>query len=146
MEIKRNRQAKTITLCQSRYIKDASVKFNLINSKHYDTPMENRFQVDDLTDSITETQLQTLYDKHLNGISYGSACGTALYASLCTRPDISYAMSILCRYVHSPTPKAILALKRVLIYLKLTPNLALIFGRPSPHQIESFCDSDWCYT
>ena len=39
---------------------------------------------------------------HMNKISYASAIGSVMYAMLCTRPDVSYALSVTSRYQSYP--------------------------------------------
>jgi hypothetical protein len=42
-----------------------------------------------------------------------------------TRPDLAYAVSKLCRFMHNPGREHIIALKRLLRYLKATANYGL---------------------
>ena len=48
---------------------------------------------------------------------YQSLVGSLLYASVCTRPDITYPVGILCRAMGSPTSLLFDAALRVLAYL-----------------------------
>lgn len=45
------------------------------------------------------------------------ALGKLLYLSIATRPDISYAVGVLCRFSENPGQEHWAALKRVLRYL-----------------------------
>ena len=38
----------------------------------------------------------------MNMIPYALAIGSIMYAMLCTRPDISYALSVMSRYQSDP--------------------------------------------
>ncbi|XP_068315005.1 uncharacterized protein [Pyrus communis] len=40
--------------------------------------------------------------RHMNMIPYASAIGSLMYAMICTRPDIAYAVSITSRYQSNP--------------------------------------------
>ena len=39
-----------------------------------------------------------LEGSHMSMIPYASAIGSIMYAMLCTKPDVSYALSITSRY------------------------------------------------
>ena len=39
---------------------------------------------------------------HMSMIPYASAIGSIMYAMLCTRPDVSYALSVTSRYQSDP--------------------------------------------
>lgn len=49
------------------------------------------------------------------------------YISSWTRPDISFAISKLSKFMHNPGPKHTQALKRLIRYLKLTQTLGLVY-------------------
>lgn len=52
-----------------------------------------------------------------------------MYASLGTRPNISFAMTTLSRFLTNPGPVHWSAVKRVFHYLKGTQDLWLTFGK-----------------
>ena len=56
------------------------------------------------------------------------ALGALQYLSVATRPDITYAVSILARFSQNPGLTHWNALKRVYVYLKSTRDLWLTFG------------------
>ena len=39
---------------------------------------------------------------NMNRISFGSAVGSIMYVMICTRPDVSYALSMCSRYQADP--------------------------------------------
>ena len=57
-------------------------------------------------------------------------------AMLCTRPDISLAMSVTSRYQSNPGEEHWTAVKNILKYLRRTKDLFLIFGGDSELNIE----------
>ena len=60
-----------------------------------------------------------------------------------TRPDISYAMSVVSRYMHDPRAGHMEAVYRVLRYLKGSLGKGLWF-KPNQHiSVEGYCDADW---
>lgn len=64
-----------------------------------------------------------------------------MYASVATRPDITFAVSSLARFSQNPGPAHWTALKRVFAYLKGTRDFWLTLGGRDPHLI-GFADAD----
>ena len=73
---------------------------------------------------------------------YMSLVGALLYASTHTRPDVAYAVGLLCRAMSCPTPELLLAAERVLWYLHRHRDLGLRF-HPSDASLVGYSDSDW---
>jgi len=73
---------------------------------------------------------------------YRSIVGALQYLTL-TRPDISFSVNKVCQYLHAPTTLHWEAVKRILRYLKGTPNLGLRFNRSSSMLVSAFSDADW---
>lgn len=59
---------------------------------------------------------------------YRSTLASCIYFSTWTRPDISFAVSKLCKFMHNPGPQHGVALKRLLRYLKGTMNHGLKYS------------------
>ena len=60
---------------------------------------------------------------------FQSILGVILYISTCTRPDLSFAVSVLCRKMKQATDKDMDALKHLLRYLKGTKDEELALGK-----------------
>ena len=58
---------------------------------------------------------------------YQSICGTLLYAATHTRPDIAYAVGVLCRAMTKPTPALYDACLRVIYYLHSHRLVGLVY-------------------
>ena len=69
----------------------------------------------------------------MNEIPYASAIGSIMYAMLCTRPDVSYALSATSRYQSNPGEGHWIAVKNILKYLRRTKEKFLIYGG---HELE----------
>ena len=65
----------------------------------------------------------------MSKIPYASAIGSIMYAMLCTRPDVSYALSITSRYQSDPGESHWTAVKNILKYLRRTKDIFLIIRR-----------------
>ena len=73
---------------------------------------------------------------------FQSIVGALLYASTNTRPDIAYAVGMLCRCMGKPTPALQDAALRVLGYLHRTRHLGLRYEADSTSAY-GMTDSDW---
>ena len=75
--------------------------------------------------------------------SYQSLLGALLYCSGNTRPDIAYAVGLLCRAMSCPTTALLDAAKRVLMYLSRHRSVGLRYETPGQNPVMGFSDSDW---
>ena len=73
---------------------------------------------------------------------YSQIIGSLMYLASATRPDISFAVSKLSRYMSNPGDDHWRALKRVLCYLKGTISFGIHY---SGHLavLEGYSDSNW---
>ncbi|XP_038981679.1 secreted RxLR effector protein 161-like [Phoenix dactylifera] len=79
----------------------------------------------------------------MSRVPYASAVGSIMYAMVCTRPDISQAVSVVSRYMDKPGKAHWSAVKWILRYLKDTSNLGLVFSAQSNCTVTGFSDSDY---
>jgi len=84
-------------------------------------------------------------DTHMTSVDVSAYChivGKLIF--LChTRPDISYVVGIMNRYMHSPQAAHWSALQHILRYLNYTPNLGILFDPSSESTFHGFTDSDY---
>lgn len=66
---------------------------------------------------------------YMSHVPYASAVGSIMYAMVCTRPDISHAVSVVSRYMANPGKEHWQAVKWIFRYLKGTPDFGLVFSR-----------------
>ncbi|KAK9211123.1 hypothetical protein WN943_000497 [Citrus x changshan-huyou] len=76
-------------------------------------------------------------------VPYASAVGSLMYAMVCTRPDISQAVSMVSRYMHDPGKSHWLTVKWILRYLYGTVDVGLLFKKDCGQQCVGYCDSDF---
>jgi hypothetical protein len=73
---------------------------------------------------------------------YPSLLGSLQYTAVCTRPDISTALSILGSAQANPTVAHMQALKKVLRYLKGSPSMSMTFGGGTEESLQLTCLAD----
>jgi hypothetical protein len=60
-----------------------------------------------------------------------------------TQPDIAYAVQQVCLYMHAPRDSHLVALKRILRYIRDTLHLGLCLRRSTIHELVVYSDADW---
>ncbi|CAN6566755.1 unnamed protein product [Malus baccata var. baccata] len=81
--------------------------------------------------------------RQMSVIPYASAIGSLMYAMICTRLDIAYAVSITSRYQSNPGLEHWAAVKTVLKYLRRTKDMFLIYGGATELRVEAYTDADF---
>ena len=76
-------------------------------------------------------------------VSYVSAIGSLMYAQVCTRLAITFAVGVLGRYLRDPRLSHWRAAKKVIRYLQGTEDLMLTYQRTNTLDIVGFNDADY---
>jgi hypothetical protein len=135
MNVKYDRLAGNLVLSQENYVASMLKTYGMENSNGHYTPAEiNKLSKDDVP--LLDAPLRKEYE---------SMVGSILYASTCTRPDISYAVSRCGSFTSAPAEPHRVAAKRILRYLKRTPSDGISFAAGSNYGLEliGFADADW---
>jgi hypothetical protein len=75
---------------------------------------------------------------------YGSLVGALLFVSVCTRPDISFAVGVLTRHLKEPRDSHWVAAVGVLDYLRGTKEFGILLGNNDmSSRLLAYSDSDW---
>jgi hypothetical protein len=121
MHITRDSSARTISLDQSNYLRDMLAKYGMADAKPSSLPMDPGFLAGlaHMTSSPFTGVLKEVYPNLM---------GSLQYVAVCTRPDVSTALSILGSAQASPTDAHLQALKKVLRYLHGTIDIRLTLG------------------
>jgi hypothetical protein len=127
----------SVTLDQTHYIMELLERFKMSDSTSVATPMVNSLTVSNSGETLS-------IDEHT---VYRYIVGCLLYLACWTRPDISFSVSELSRFVAAPCEAHLVAAKHVLRYLRGTPDLGLTYSKSlsqgSQNQLYGFVDSDW---
>ncbi|KAG1650492.1 hypothetical protein FOA52_009541, partial [Chlamydomonas sp. UWO 241] len=133
MAITRDRGSRTILLTQAELTKQLLLKFNLSECRTRDVPL-----------SVGEI-LRKDSDNLLGTSQFAELVGSLLYLSNCTRPDITYAVNKLSRYMSCSTPQHMQAALSVLRYLSGTAGLGLLYGPSADGSkpVKGYGDADY---
>ena len=76
-------------------------------------------------------------------IPYASVVGSLMYARVCTRPDISFIVNVLGRYLSNLRHDHWVAAKKVMRYLQKTKDFMLMCRRMDNLEVVGYLDSDF---
>jgi hypothetical protein len=136
IKISRNRAARTISLSQTAYIESIINRFNLTDAKSVTTPM-----IPGAVYSKQDTPSDPAEAAQMKAVPYREAIGSLMYASVATRPDITFAVSTLSQFLDNPGPAHWDAVKRIFRYLAGTKTLTLTYGGER-HDLVGYTDAD----
>ena len=68
--------------------------------------------------------------------------GELIYLSH-TRPDIAYAVGVVSKFMHRPQVELMVAVLRILRYLKGTSNKGILYTRNENLNLVGYTDADW---
>ena len=73
---------------------------------------------------------------------YRQLVGSLIYLTL-TRPDISYAVGVMSRYMQNPKKPHLEAIRRILRYVKSTIDYGLLYKKGEDCKLVGYCDADY---
>src|SRR4051812_417649 len=138
IKIYRDRSWRLIGLSQSTYIEKVLKRFRIESSKKGLLPMSHgtllcKSQCPKTTDEQVE----------MSTVTYASAIGSVMYYMVCTRPDVSFALSTCSKYQSNPGIAHWVAVKNILKYLKRTKNMFLVYGGDEELVVKGYTDSSF---
>ena len=93
IKLLRDRQKRMLGLSQASYIDEILTRFSMQDSKKGFVPFKVGSSL--LANQRPKTPAEI---ERMRGISYASVVGSLMYAMLCTRPDICFAIGMVSRY------------------------------------------------
>ena len=85
-------------------------------------------------------------DAVTHNFPYRECVGSLMYLAVATRPDISNSVSFCARKVAAPSDSDVVAIKRILRYLRGSLELGIMFtpqSLPQQLKLQCFVDADW---
>ena len=135
MSIKRDREEGILRIDQKAYLQSVLKRFGMDECKPVSSPME--------TGKVFEKAPKDTQPINLK--DYQAAIGSLIYASIGTRPDISYSVGVLSQFMSNPVQEHWKGIKRVFRYIKGTLNHCLEFVSSKTNKIDlsAYTDADW---
>ncbi|WVZ92574.1 hypothetical protein U9M48_038625 [Paspalum notatum var. saurae] len=124
------RSSTAMLLSQSQYILDVLDRAGMTMCKPCSTPVD------------TQAKLAATGNPVADPTTYHSLVGALQYVTF-TRPDVTYAVQQVCLYMHDPREPHLMAVKRILRYLRGTADLGLSIGRSPSSFLTVYTDADW---
>ncbi|KAG8496965.1 hypothetical protein CXB51_008193 [Gossypium anomalum] len=112
-------------------------RFNMRSAKPVSTPLAAHFRLSSALSPQSDDEI-----KYMSHVPYSSAVGSLMYAMVCSRPDLSYAVSAVSRYMANPGKEHWKAVQWILRYLRGTTDVCLQFGRTEDGVI-GYVDADF---
>ncbi|KAG8472802.1 hypothetical protein CXB51_034693 [Gossypium anomalum] len=97
MEILRDGKISKLYLSQKGYIEKVLCRFNMKSAKPVSTPLAAHFRLSSALSPQSDDEIE--YMLH---VPYSSAVGSLMYAMVCSRPDLSYVVNAVSRYMANP--------------------------------------------
>ncbi|KAG8493847.1 hypothetical protein CXB51_011132 [Gossypium anomalum] len=113
MEILRDRKTSKLYLSQKGYIEKLLCRFNMRSAKPVSTPLAAHFRLSSALSPQSDDEIE-----YMSHVPYSSAVGSLMYAIVCSRPDLSYAVSAVSRYMANPGKEHWKAVQWILRYLR----------------------------
>jgi hypothetical protein len=120
-----------ITLMHAHYVKKILEMAGMADCKVVAMPMEERLRLS--RDSTVEEVDATLYRRIVGSLRY----------LIHTRPDLTYTVGYVSRFLERPTEEHFQAVKKILRYIVGTLQYGLRYGRRTgTTRLVGYCDSD----
>jgi transposase InsO family protein len=116
---------------QGKYTIDVLKKFDMADAKPISTPIPTSAALDADEDGESVDQKE-----------YRSMIGSLLYLTA-TRPDIHFAVCLCARFQASPRTSHRQAVKRIMRYLRFTPEFGLWYSASSTLSLCGYSDADF---
>ena len=139
MMIDRDRLKNKLKIHQCSYLQKSVDKFGMSSCKPVYVPLVGHFMLSKL--QCPKTEFEFVKMEH---VPYANVIGTVMYSMISTRPDLSYSISLLSRYMSNPGIDHRNALKYLLRYINNSLHLGLCYEkRKASLDLVGFVDSDF---
>ena len=118
----RDRQKRMLGLSQAAYIENILARFSMQNSKKGFVPFRLGKPLSSNQGLKTHAEIERMRE-----IPCASVVESLMYAMLCTRPNIYFAVGMVSRYQSDPGEEHWIAVKHILKYLRRTRDYMLVY-------------------
>jgi len=123
LKITRDRSKKLLWLSQEQYIEKVLKRFNMHKAKLVSIPLAVQFKLSKKQSPTSEGDKE-----EMKKVPYSSVVGSLIYAMICTRPNIAYAVGVMNWFLSNPRKEHWGVVKWIFRYLGGTIKRCLCFG------------------
>jgi len=136
----RDRNKGELFLSQQGYLRNVVERFKMKYSKVVGTPLGHHTKF-----SIKQCPQSDEEKSKMEGTPYASGVGSIMYGMVCSRPGLSYAISVISRFMANPGQVHWQTLKWVLRYLNgsLKGGLKYTRSQPGRDALKRYVDADY---
>ena len=109
-------------------------KFQMLDAKLISIPIPHGAKL---------VKFDTQEESSIDPKIYQSKVGSLMYAMLCTRPDLAYAVSQISQFNHHPSEEHDATANRIFKYLRGTSNLGITFDGKVGLEMKAYSDANW---
>ena len=132
IQIDYDQQQRLLKVHQHAYTNSVIEKFAMANCNSTSTPADPSIEIRRNEGPKAEVPFRRLI-------------GNLMYLAIATRPDITFIVYKLCQHLDNPSEVHWQAAKRVIRYLKATPDYGIVFDGNSStqNQMKAYTDADY---
>lgn len=119
-----------LTISQNNYARQILEKFNMQHSKPMSTPAVKHKRSEDLCHETVN-------------FPYRHAVGNLMYLACKTRPDLTFSVNMVSRFMEKPTNFDVVSLKRIFRYLNGETEASIKYKSGLNNDLVAFCDADY---
>ncbi len=138
MRVQQDIDKGTIRLTQRPYWEHVLGRFNLANAPLRNTPLPVGILLDQHMSPKTDSERNEMVDK-----PYRPVLGSVMWGQLATRPDLSFAISLLSRFQANPGIEHWKGLLHVVGYIRNTLDYGLTYSRDADLNPLGYVDADY---
>lgn len=138
MIISRDRNNSTLKIHQKPYLEKLVEKFGNKASKPVSMPLASHHILDKSQCPRSESEIAKMSDR-----PYANVIGSIMYAMISSRPDLSYSISLLSRFMSNPGTDHWTALKWSVNYINCTRDIGLVYRKSDKFDLVGYVDSDF---
>lgn len=125
----------TLSIDQQLYVDRQVAKYGFSDAKMVNIPADPNLILSwNMDPNSDKTEL----------FPFEEALGSMNFAQTCTKPNISYVLSVATQFAQNPKPTHCTAMKKIFGCVKGTNTLGLYYSKtPNLHQSITYCDADF---
>lgn len=137
INVQRNCTDGTITIDQTKYLKEILERFGMSDCKPVTSPLEAGLKLSSEMEPKTEEERE-----QMKAVPFRAAVGCLMYAAQVSRPDICFATNYVSRFNQNPGRDHWTAVKRIFRYIKGTLKAKMAYKKDG-QELVGYCDADW---